>query len=299
MRSWIRFLKMGLNWQRDRKLSEFSTLGIGGPILFFATIANLEEMAEAFHFAKTNHLPFLILGKGSNCLFDDAGFNGIILLNRIDFIEWDGVRVRAGAGANFSLLGKRSANKGLKGLEFASGIPASVGGAVFMNAGANGKETCESLREIHYLDRDGNQHIFLKENLSFGYRHSPFQKMQGSIISATFQLEMDPNAKQRQLEWIERRVRTQPLKEKSAGCIFRNPEASMSAGALIEQTGLKGFSIGDAAVSEVHANFLINRGNATALEFRTLIAAIQAKVYEKTGVSLEPEVKVIGPQGYG
>lgn len=289
---------MSLNWQRHRRLSEFSTFGIGGPIFLFAVISTPEEMEEAFAFAKEKNLRFFILGKGSNCLFDDAGFDGIVLLNRIDYINWEGESsINAGAGASFSLLGFKAANKGLKGLEFASGIPASVGGAVFMNAGANGRETRDPLLKVLYLDSDGHRKEFSKEELEFGYRSSLFQKMRGAILSATFQLEPGSEARQTQLEIVGYRMKTQPLKEKSAGCVFRNPEPLLSAGALIDRCGLKGFSIGGAQVSEVHANFLVNKGSATAADVLSLIQAIQSKVNEKTGIHLEPEIRIIGPHG--
>ncbi len=288
---------MSLNWQRNRRLSEFSTWGIGGPIFLFAAIATEQEMEEAFAFAKNHCLPFFILGKGSNCLFDDAGFNGIVLLNRIDFIAWQGSAVTAGAGASFSRLGFKAASKGLAGLEFASGIPASVGGAVFMNAGANGRETEGPLSKVLYLDSEGNRREFSKEELRFGYRRSPFQTMKGAILSATFQLEPGLHARAKQLEIVEQRIKSQPLKEKSAGCVFRNPSISLSAGALIDRSGLKGVSIGAAEVSKIHANFLINRGGATAQDVLSLIALVQARVYEKTGVRLEPEIRIVGSHG--
>lgn len=288
---------MSLNWQRNRRLSEFSTWGIGGPIFLFAVIASEQEMEEAFGFAKKHSLPFFILGKGSNCLFDDAGFDGIVLLNRIDYLTWEGSTVTAGAGASFSLLGFKAASKGLAGLEFASGIPASVGGAVFMNAGANGKETKEALSKVLYLDSDGNRREYAKEELRFSYRKSPFQTMRGAILSATFQLEPGPHARAKQLAIVEERMKTQPLKEKSAGCVFRNPEASLSAGALIDRSGLKGVFIGGAEVSSIHANFLINRGGATSKDVLSLIDLIQTQVYEKTGVRLEPEIRIVGPHG--
>ncbi len=287
---------MSLNWQRNRRLSEFSTFGIGGPIFLFAAIQTAEEMEEAFAFANKYSLPFFVVGKGSNCLFDDAGFDGIVLQNRIDFISWEGKAcVEAGAGASFSLLGFKTASMGFKGLEFASGIPASVGGAVFMNAGASGKETCEPLSKVLYLESRGNRREFSKESLEFGYRSSPFQKMKGAILSATFELAIGSDARQRQLEIVNYRMKTQPTKEKSAGCIFRNPAVGGSAGALIERSGLKGFSIGGAEVSKVHANFLINRKDATAKDVLSLIAAVQKQVLEKTGVHLEPEIRIVGP----
>lgn len=287
---------MGLNWQRSRRLSEYSTFGIGGPIHLFAEILTPDEMQEAFIEAKKWSLPVFILGKGSNCLFDDKGFEGIVLLNRIDFLEIEGTLARAGSGASFSLLGIKTARQGLTGLEFASGIPASVGGAVFMNAGANGKETKDSLKSVEYLFSNGEVKVFSKEELKFSYRRSPFQTMQGAILSASFCLEKGEGARRRQMEILAKRIETQPLKDKSAGCIFRNPR-EMGAGALIDACGLKGFSIGGAAVSETHANFLINRGGATAKDVLSLIEEVQKKVREKTGVFLEPEVRIVGPRG--
>jgi UDP-N-acetylmuramate dehydrogenase len=288
---------MSLNWQRNRRLSEFSTFGIGGPISLFAIVHTPEEMEEAFAFSRQKPLPFFILGKGSNCLFDDRGYDGIVLLNRIDFIDWTGeCSLTAGAGTSFSLLGFKTATKGLKGLEFASGIPASVGGAIFMNAGANGRESCETLSSVLYLNADGTRREFKREELQFGYRSSPFQKMRGAILAASFTLEKAPSARERQRELIEKRMKTQPQKEKSAGCVFRNP-VGHSAGALIDKAGLKGFAIGGAKVSEIHANFLINQGGATAQEMRALIEAVRKEVHEKTGVHLEAEIRIVGCHG--
>ncbi len=284
---------MSLNWQRHRRLSEFSTFGIGGPIRYFAEIHTSEEMREAFAFSKDRAIPFFILGKGSNCLFDDSGFDGLVLLNRIDFCTWNDNEVTAGAGTSFSLLGVQSARKGLSGLEFASGIPATVGGAVFMNAGANGSETWAALRSVVYLESSGNQRTFTKEELVFRYRFSSFQKMRGAILSASFLLQPRSDARKTQLAIIDRRMKTQPLKEKSAGCIFRNPGPANSAGALIERCGLKGFKVGEAAVSKIHANFIVNLGGASSKDIEALIQIIQQRVVEQTGVHLEPEIQIV------
>ncbi len=287
---------MSLNWQQGRLLSEFSTFGIGGPISYFSTVTTRDEMSEGFSFAKQNDLPFFILGKGSNCLFDDAGFHGIVLQNRLDFIDWKGSAVTVGAGTSFSYLGVKTSSLGFKGLEFASGIPATVGGAIFMNAGANGTDTQTTLKEVEYLDFEKGVRIFSKDQLEFGYRKSSFQKMVGAIMSATFVLEKDSETRQRQLVIIQKRMKSQPLKEKSAGCIFRNPDG-FSAGALIDQAALKGFSIGGAAISNIHANFLINLGGATSREVQSLMGIVQQKVFEKTNIRLEPEIRIVGPHG--
>lgn len=272
--------------QQNRFLSEFSTFGIGGPIRHFVEVFSIEEMEEAFSF----DLPKLVIGKGSNCLFDDRGFEGLVILNKIDFCNWNEREVAVGSGYNFSLLGVQSARKGFSGLEFASGIPATVGGAVFMNAGANGKETCEALKSVLYFD--GSRREYLREELQFSYRKSPFQNMKGVILAATFSLQENREARKTQLDIVNYRMKTQPLKEKSAGCIFRNP-AGGSAGALIDRCGLKGIQVGDAKVSEVHANFIINAGAATSQDVLKLIQLVQEKVFEQTGVHLEPEIRIV------
>ncbi len=285
---------MPLEFVSDRFLHEFSTFGIGGPILYFAPVTSFEEMREGFLFAREKKLPFLVLGKGSNCLFDDRGFRGVVLLNRIDFCNWKDSVVEVGSGYSFSLLGTQAARKGLSGLEFAAGIPASVGGAIFMNAGANGKETCLSLSKVVYLHADGTLSSYSKEELSFGYRFSCFQKMQGAILSATFSLcPEQPEAREKQIEIIAYRKKTQPLQAKSIGCIFRNPSTTLSAGRVIEECGLKGAKVGMAKVSEMHANFIVNEEKATAEQVLELIQKVQEKVKREKGILLEREIWVI------
>lgn len=277
---------MPLQFQKNRFLSEFSTFGIGGPIRDFVEVSTVEEMEEAFQC----NVPKLIVGKGSNCLFDDRGFDGLVIQNKIDFCHWGENEVIVGSGYSFSLLGVQTARKGLSGLEFASGIPATVGGAVYMNAGANGRETCDSLKSVLYFD--GARHEYPRGELTFAYRTSPFQRMNGVILSATFSLQLQPAARKSQLQIVDYRMKTQPLKEKSAGCIFRNPPGH-SAGALIDQCGLKGTSVGGAKVSEIHANFIVNHASATARDVKELIHLVQEKVFQQTGVNLEPEVRMI------
>ena len=278
---------MPLKVQKGRFLSEFSTLGIGGPIESFVQVSSIEDMCEAFKY----DLPKMVIGKGSNCLFDDQGFKGLVILNKIDFCDWDGPNIIAGSGYSFSLLGIQSARKNLTGLEFASGIPASVGGAVFMNAGANGKETCDHLKSVEYFDGK-ERRTFQKKELEFSYRFSSFHQMKGVILYATFSLSSKETARKTQLEIVSYRMKTQPLKDKSIGCIFRNPE-KQSAGALIDQCGVKGLTVGGAQVSTIHANFIINRNKATSSDIKKLIKLVQQKVFQQTGVFLEPEVRMI------
>jgi len=275
-----------------RLLSEFSTFGIGGPIRFFTEVKNEQQMGEALRAARQLQVPFLILGKGSNCLFSDSGFDGLVILNKIDQIEWGETKVRVGSGYSFSLLGVQTARRGWSGLEFASGIPATVGGALFMNAGAGGAAASECLEKVLFLNTAGERLIFEKKELSFGYRSSSFQNMQGVIVEASFLLQPSHQARTSQLQTIDYRLKTQPYKEKSAGCIFRNPEGA-SAGALIEKCGLKGLQIGGAKVSEKHANFIVNTGGAKASEVQELISLIQEKVKSQTGIHLEVEVRIL------
>jgi len=277
----------------QRQLSEFSTFGIGGPIRHLVEADSVDLIKEAFSFAATAKLPLVVVGKGSNCLFPDQGFDGVVLVNRIDFCTFSDSFVEVGAGYSFSLLGAQAAKRGLSGLEFASGIPASVGGAVFMNAGANGQETATTLHSVRFIDSEGGDKTFLAKDLHFAYRLSPFQSMAGCIVSATFALTKDEAARSRQLTLLTHRLKTQPGKAKSAGCVFRNPSTGPSAGALIDRCQLKGERVGGAKVSEIHANFIVNDASATCADVRALIAHVQKTVQEQTGVWLEPEVRII------
>lgn len=283
--------------QENIPLSAYSTLGIGGPARYFACIKSQEELSEAFLFAKEKNIPYFVLGKGSNSLFDDRGFCGLVLLNKLDWIiGGNSDSVEAGSGASFALLGVQTARKGFSGLEFASGIPGSVGGAVYMNAGANGMETKDSLFSVTHMDSFGNVKTYPIEKLKFGYRTSSFQTMDGVIISAKFTLFPSPKAREKQLEIVGYRIQTQPYGEKSAGCIFQNPP-NHSAGQLIDMAGLKGFSIGGSKVSEKHANFFLNHKNAASNDILQLIEAVKNQVKEKTGIELRPEVNYIPYDG--
>lgn len=278
---------------QGKPLKEFSTFGIGGPAAFFAEAHSVEDLKLCLAFAQEKNIPYLIIGKGSNCLFDDQGFAGLAILNKIHFCTYpEPSLVYAGSGYSFSLLGSQTAKKGLGGLEFASGIPGSVGGAVYMNAGANGSETCEALESVDWITEDGNEIHLSRNEIQFAYRWSCFQKTKGAIAAATFRLTPSTQARGRQLEIIDYRKQTQPLKEMSAGCVFRNPPSG-HAGKLIEECGLKGISIGGASISLLHANFIVNTSDATSSDVLTLIGLIQHAVKQKTGFELICEIKYI------
>lgn len=279
--------------ERNRSLKDLTSFGIGGPADYFIEVRDVPTMQEVLFFCKEQQLPYLLLGKGSNILIDDRGFAGMVIANRIQFHhKIDDHLWHVGAGYSFSLLGSQTARQGFSGLEFASGIPGSVGGAVYMNAGANGHETCQTLISVDFVNAEGQFQCLLKEDLSFSYRTSSFQQKPGAIVGATFHLTKAPQARQKQIEIIQYRKKTQPYDAKSAGCVFRNP-ACAHAGALIEQSGLKGKTIGGAQVSTLHANFIINTGHATSTDILNLIEHVRQTVKTSMGFDLEHEVKCI------
>ncbi|XP_010265115.1 PREDICTED: uncharacterized protein LOC104602937 isoform X2 [Nelumbo nucifera] len=244
-------------------------------------------------------IPFIIVGNGSNCLFDDSGFEGCVILNRIDFLERIEPGVyRVGSGYQFNRLGVQCTNEGFSGLEFASGIPGTVGGAAYMNAGANGQETADAIDTVEIVTVDGRHQILYRSDLAFGYRMSPFQAMQdlAAIVAVTFCLLPSASAKERQQAYLKKRRLSQPVGERTAGSVFRNPPGmGISAGELIEKAGLKGFRVGSAEVSKVHANFFINTGSSNSREMLELIGLVKAKVKKKFGIQLQEEIQYVGP----
>ncbi|SCA63421.1 UDP-N-acetylenolpyruvoylglucosamine reductase [Chlamydiales bacterium SCGC AG-110-M15] len=283
---------MSLSIEKGISLKSYCTFSIGGSARYFTVAQTLDNLKDAIAYAKFHKLPFFILGKGSNILFDDKGFNGLVIRNKIADLKIEGNQVEVGAGYSFSLLGTKTARMGLEGLEFASGIPGTVGGAVFMNAGANGAETRDCLSSVSFLDENGHVKTYQKDELEFSYRYSSFHQMKGSIVSAHFILHPSDSAKKRQVDFINYRMRTQPYGEHSAGCTFKNLD-SKSVGQLIDECGLKGFSIGGAQISDLHGNFIINTGDATAQNVLDLIQHIQNCVQEKGFEPLTNEIRYI------
>jgi len=283
----------------NESLKRYSTFDIGGPARFLVQVSTMEELEEALAFAEEKRLPVLALGKGSNCLFHDEGFCGLALVNRISFLcdEGDGV-FHVGAGYSFAQLGRTVSKEGFSGLEFAASIPASLGGALYMNAGASGQETKEVISEVTTMDFQGHVSTYAAHHLTFGYRFSSFQKKKEIICSARLRLQPSSLAYSAMKEKSEYRTKTQPYSEKSIGCFFRNPVGT-SAGRLIDEAGLKGYAVGGAEVSSLHANFLINRGGATAEQVRLLAHEIVERVFQHSGILLESEVKIFDPQGNG
>lgn len=272
-------------------LAPFTTYGIGGEAEYLAIVHTKQQLQEAVSFCCQEALPYYILGRGSNVLFDDRGYKGMVIVNRIDFLEQKKHIFRVGAGYSFVRLGQLSAKMGYGGLEFASGIPGSVGGAIYMNAGAQGAETKDTLEEVVCFS-EGKEVLLKKEEMQFGYRFSNFQQEKQIILEATFHLTPATDAKEKQKILLAKRMATQPYSDKSCGCIFQNP-LPLFAGKLIEEANLKGLQVGGAAISHTHANFIVNAGGATARDVLETIRMIKQIVYEKTGVMLQEEVRFV------
>ena len=283
----------------DHPLASLTTFKIGGSADLFVVPNNLMELLSVLQILKDNDVPYFLLGAGSNLLIGDRGIRGAVISlgEGFDYAHAKGDVILAGAGVSLAALSAEAKNAELTGIEFASGIPGSLGGAIYMNAGAYGGEMKDVICEVSYIDEDGSVVTVSCDECKFGYRESIFAGSKKIIISAKLTLKKGNKeeilATMRDLN--ARRKEKQPLEYPSAGSTFRRPEGHF-AGALIEQAGLKGTRIGGAEVSQKHAGFVINTGNATAQDVLDLIAHIQKVVFEKYGVMLQPEVKIIGEE---
>ncbi|MCC8151023.1 MAG: UDP-N-acetylmuramate dehydrogenase [Lachnospiraceae bacterium] len=281
---------------RDEPMSRHTTFRVGGPADFLV-MPDRGTLPQVIACCKENAVPFLVIGNGSNLLCGDGGADGVVIEigKRMADIRVEGTVITAEAGALLSAVAARAAAASLTGLEFAAGIPGSVGGAAVMNAGAYGGEMKDVLTEVTVITAEGDIRTLPKDGLDLSYRHSVIAKRGYIVLSVSMELsEGDPDAIYgRMAELKEKRVSKQPLEYPSAGSTFKRPEGYF-AGKLIEDAGLRGFCCGGAQVSEKHCGFVINRGNATAADVRTLMEHIQQVVKEQSGVMLEPEVKFVG-----
>ena len=277
----------------NEPMSRHTTFGAGGTVSLYIE-SNASADVLLIKALKEADLPYMILGKGSNVLFtDDHHDMAVIRLDNREVTECDGV-LTASAGTPLYNLSKTAQNRSLTGLEFAYGIPGSVGGAVYMNAGAYGGQMSDVLKSVTAICPDGEIRTLDISELDMAYRKTTFTGGGYVILSAEFKLEKGNTDEitAQMNELMNRRRDKQPLEFKSAGSTFKRPEGAF-AGALIEQCGLKGRSVGDAQVSEKHAGFIINRGSATAAQIIELIRIVQKEVLEKTGFTLETEVEII------
>lgn len=289
--------KLGCGVCENESLSAHTTFRTGGPCTCMIMPKSAEDLSQLVKFAAENGVHTLVMGKGSNMLCADEGFDGAVLLIGSDFSEitmLDNCTIRAQAGAAMSRLCRVALDNGLSGLEFAYGIPGTVGGGIYMNAGAYGGEMKDVLVSVTAMDRNGELHTYTPAQLELTYRRSRFSHTDEIIVSGDFKLAHGDKAEieAKMNELMARRKDKQPLEYPNAGSTFKRPEGQF-AGKLIQDCGLRGATVGGAQVSEKHCGFVINKGGATSADIKELIAQIQKTVYEKTGFYLECEVRII------
>lgn len=281
-------------------MARHTTFRVGGPADLFLTVLNKEALPVIISKAKELGIPLLFIGNGSNLLVSDKGIRGCVVLLAGEFAQMEkrsGAEIYCGAGVSLAGACNFARKYTLSGLEFAWGIPGTVGGAVYMNAGAYGGEMKQVVSSVQCVFPDGSFHNIQGDELDFGYRHSVFMENEAAICGVTFKLgpgNRDTIALTME-DYYTRRKTKQPLNKPSAGSVFKRPQGYF-AGALIEQCGLKGVSVGGACVSEKHAGFIVNTGNATCADILSLIKKIQDTVYKETGVKLECEIRMIGEE---
>jgi UDP-N-acetylmuramate dehydrogenase len=293
----LQALKIGIVKQNE-PLSLYTTMRIGGPADLFIEPSSVENLQKVMEVIKAHNISWRAIGRGSNLLVSDKGIEGAVIRlgGPLSAVEINGEVIKVGSGYSLVSLATMISKKGLSGLEFASGIPGSVGGAVYMNAGAHGSDISKILTKAHILFADGTIEWLSNEEMEFSYRTSILQKKRpGIVIEAEFKLVLGDRSEivrimQKNKDY---RKETQPWNFPCAGSIFRNPLPNY-AGKLIEEAGLKGFSIGGAKISEMHANFIVNAGNATAADVLALIKHVKDTIFNLYQIKIETEVEIIG-----
>lgn len=294
---WIRKLGEQVEILVAEPMKNHTTFRIGGPADALALPKTPEEVAEVVRFCHEHAQPYYVLGNGSNLLVSDEGYRGLVLQLYRNFndIQVNGETITVQSGAMLAAVARTAYQTGLTGLEFASGIPGTIGGAVVMNAGAYGGEMKNVLKEVTVLTKEGEVLVIPAKALELGYRTSVIPKNGWIVLGAVLQLKKGDQEQilARMEELKEQRITKQPLDLPSAGSTFKRPEGYF-AGKLIMDAGLRGFTVGGAQVSEKHCGFVVNRGNATAADVWELICEVKRRVKGMTGVELEPEVKLLG-----
>lgn len=277
-------------------MSKHTSFRIGGPAEVMAFPKSAGELSEILKASKVLNCNVSVLGAGTNILASDDGISGLVIclkdcLDGMEVLENN--RIRVSAGITMARAAVFAAGKGLSGLEFAHGIPGTVGGGVYMNAGAYGGEICQVCESVEVMDMEGNITVYQNADMQFSYRHSRLEEEPGIVISSVFALTEKDEAKIRACmqELMKRRKASQPLDLPSAGSAFKRPVGGYAA-ALIDNAGLKGCRVGDAAVSEKHAGFVVNLGNATAADVKELLQHVSDVVYNDSGIRIEPEVRI-------
>lgn len=281
--------------RKDEPMKKHTTFRIGGPARFFYVPKNIEELKLIIQYCKNEKLKYMIIGNGSNMLFLDEGFDGAVICvgSSMSNINVDNISIYAEAGALLSKVASSARDAGLTGMEFAAGIPGTIGGAIVMNAGAYGGEMKDIVSFVDILEADGNLRRYSNEEMQFGYRRS-IVDADKVVVGVGLKLACgnidDINARMDELKIA--RVSKQPLEFPSAGSTFKRPEGYF-AGKLIDDCGLRGYRVGGAMVSEKHCGFVINYDNATAKDVLKLIDDVKNKVYDEYNVLLEPEVRIV------
>lgn len=280
----------------DEPMSKHTSFRIGGPAAVMAFPQNEEELSKVLKVSGKLDIKPVILGAGTNVLAPDEGLPGLIVclkdcMNGMELLEGGGIRVMS--GVTMTRAAVFAANHGLTGMEFAHGIPGTVGGGVYMNAGAYGGEISQICRSVTVMDRNGKTRQLSREEMDFGYRHSILEESGEIVVSAVFGLAQDSpeavKARMRQLQ--AKRSASQPLDLPSAGSAFKRPVGGYAA-ALIDQAGLKGYRVGNAAISGKHAGFAVNLGGATAHDVKELLTQVSDRVFAASGIRLEPEIRI-------
>lgn len=281
----------------EEPMKNHTTFRVGGPARYLVEPKNAEELTKVIKACDEAGMPYTIVGNGSNLLVSDTGYDGVVihLFKNMSCIRICGTSMILEAGVLLVRAASIACKEGLTGLEFASGIPGTVGGALVMNAGAYGGEMKDVVKQVKVLAKDGTLREYTGEEMEFGYRRSRIAKEGSIVLEAELMLRQGETEKirARMDELKEQRISKQPLEYASAGSTFKRPEGHF-AGKLIQDAGLRGFRIGDAQVSEKHCGFIINRGNATASQIAELIREVQKRVYEQSGIRLQTEVKFLG-----
>ena len=285
-----------LELKMNESLARHTSFRIGGPAEVMAFPKNPEELALLLKESKALGITPAVLGAGTNVLAPDAGIGGLVICLKDSLAGMEQLSestIRIYAGVTMARAANFAAGLGLSGLEFAHGIPGTVGGGVYMNAGAYGGEICQVCTQVGVMDMDGNRRLLSNEEMGFSYRNSRIQQEKLIVLFADFSLLPQPEVavREKMQELMAKRRASQPLELPSAGSAFKRPATGYAA-AMIDGAGLKGFRIGGAAVSEKHAGFVVNLGGATAADVRALLAAVSDKVFEHTGTRLEPEVRI-------
>ena len=286
----------GIELRYFEPMSKHTSFRIGGAAEVVAMPKNTEELAKILKVSALLDVKPAILGAGTNVLAPDEGIKGLVICLKdclSGMEQVDQSRIRVMAGVTMTRAAIFAANLGLSGMEFAHGIPGTVGGGVYMNAGAYGGEIKDICESVEVMDMDGNLTVLTKEEMGFSYRHSVLEEQTDIVVSAVFRLESKPEdeIRARMKELQGKRSASQPLDLPSAGSAFKRPVGAYAA-ALIDEAGLKGYAVGDAAISLKHAGFAVNLGNATAAQMRQLLQEVSDIVFEKSGFRLEPEVRI-------